>query len=335
MALTLEDVARLSNVSRSTVSRVINGDEKVSAETRLHVLDIIQKNNFHPNQAARRLAAGRTNILGLVIPTRVGTTFSDPYFSQLIQGVSSACNTLDYSLMLWLAEPEHERRMIRQIVSNGTVDGVVVSSTLTDDPIIGSLQNSRMPFILIGHHPTLEVNSIDIDNLQAAQQVTLHLINSGNNRLATISGPQNQVAGRDRLNGFRLALQQKGLVFDPALAVDGDFTEAGGYAAMQKLLPAHPEAVFAANDMMAAGAFRAIDEAGLKIPEDLAIVGFDDFPIASQLNPQLTTIRQPIQRMGSLAVETLIEILHQPEKQPRQIILQPELIIRASCGFTA
>jgi LacI family transcriptional regulator len=330
MPLTLEDIARLSNVSRSTVSRVINGDEKVSAETRQRVLEIIQQNNFHPNQAARRLAAGRTNILGLVIPARVGTTFSDPYFSQIIQGVSSACNAQEYSLMLWLAEPEHERRMIRQILSNGTVDGVIVSSTLTDDPIVGSLHNSLMPYVLIGHHPALEVNSVDLDHVRAAEEAATHLIRCGYRRLATISGPQNQTAGQDRLRGFRAALEKNGLAFEPALAVEGDFTEAGGDAAMQKLLPARPEAVFAASDLMAAGAYRAIRAAGLRIPEDIALVGFDDLPVASQLTPPLTTIRQPIQRMGSLAVETLIEILHQPEIQPRQIILQPELILRAS-----
>jgi LacI family transcriptional regulator len=332
MALTLEDIARLSNVSRSTVSRVINGDEKVREDTRQRVLDVIQQNNFHPNMAARRLAAGRTNVIGLVIPAGVGAIFNDPYFSQLIQGVSGACNMKEYSIMLWLAEPEYERRMIRQIVSNGTVDGVVVSSTVMDDPIVISLKSSNIPFILIGHHPSIEVNSVDIDNIQAAKQATLHLINYGRKRLATINGPQNQMAGHGRAYGFRLALQEKEQVFDAALSADGDFTEASGYFAMQQLLPAHPDAVFAANDMMAAGALRAIREAGLKVPEDIALVGFDDIPMAAQLDPSLTTIRQPIKRLGRLAVETLIEAIHHPETLPRRIILQPELIIRASCG---
>jgi LacI family transcriptional regulator len=332
MALTLEDIARLSNVSRSTASRVINGDEKVREETRRRVLDVIQQNNFHPNMAARHLAVGRTNVIGLVIPAGVGAIFNDPYFSQLIQGVSGACNAKEYSIMLWLAEPEYERRMIRQIVSNGTVDGVVVSSTLMDDPIVLSLHNSNMPFILIGHHPTIDVNSVDIDNVQAAKQAALHLINCGRSRVATINGPQNQIAGHDRSDGFKLALQEKGLAFDAALSVDGDFTEASGYAAMQKLLLAGPDAVFAANDIMAAGALRAIREAGLRVPQDIALAGFDDVPIAAQLTPPLTTIRQPIRSMGGLAVETLIEVIHQPETQPRRIVLQPELIIRASCG---
>jgi LacI family transcriptional regulator len=334
MALTLEDIARLSQVSRSTVSRVINGDEKVNTETRQRVQAVIQQYNYQPNQAARRLAAGRTNVLGLVIPTWAGATFNDPYFSQVIQGVSNSCNEQDYSLMLWLSEPDHEQRVLQQIAGNSLVDGVIVSFTLANDPLVASLYRSQVPFVIIGHHPSLTINSVDLDHVEAARQATQHLLERGYRRLATICGPQNQIAGQDRLKGYRLALEASGLVEDPALVVLGDFTEAGGYAAMQKLLPGRPEAVFAANDMMAAGAYRAIQEAGLKIPDEIVIVGFDDLPVASQLNPPLTTIRQPIHRLGQLAVERLIEILREPETPPRQIILDPELLVRTSSGNT-
>ena len=334
MAHTHEDIARLSGVSRSTVSRVINGDEKVREETRRMVLEVIQQHNFQPNMAARRLAAGRTNVIGLVIPTGVGNIFNDPYFSRLIQGVSTECNQRDYSVMLWLAEPEYERRMIRQIINNSMVDGVVVSSTLMDDPIVQSLHESGMPFVLIGHHPTIEVNSVDIDNTSAALQATRHLLGCGTQRkhVATITGPQNTMAGHDRYRGYCLALQEKGLPLDESMVSEGNFSEAGGYTAMQKLLAARPDAVFAASDMMAVGAFRAIREAGLNIPRDIAVVGFDDVSVAVQLDPPLTTIRQPIQRMGTQAVEMLIRLIQETETQPAQIILQPELIIRGSCG---
>lgn len=334
MALTLEDVARLSGVSRSTVSRVINGDEKVHDETRQRVLDVIQQYNYQPNMAARRLAAGRTNVIGLVIPTGVGNIFSDPYFSRLIQGVSGECNQREYSVMLWLAEPEYERRMIRQIINNGMVDGVVVSSTLMDDPIVHSLHSSHIPFVLIGHHPTLQVNSVDIDNVQAAVLATKHLLDCGKalSRIATITGPQNTIAGHDRYIGYRLALQENDIIYDDSLVAQGNFTEASGYAAMQKILPARPDAVFAASDMMAAGAYRAIREAGCQIPADITMIGFDDVAIASQLDPPLTTIRQPIQRMGAQAVEMLIGMITNAETQPSQIIMQPELVVRGSCG---
>ncbi|MCX6082882.1 MAG: LacI family DNA-binding transcriptional regulator [Chloroflexi bacterium] len=335
MTLTLEDIARLSGVSRSTVSRVINGDQKVREETRLQVLEVIQEHNYQPNIAARRLAAGRTNVIGLVIPTGVGNIFNDPYFSRLIQGVSAECNAREFSVMLWLAEPEYERRTIRQIINNGIVDGVVVSSTQIDDPIVNSLYESGIPFVLIGHHPTLNITSVDIDNIQAARNACTHLFTCLPARLrpATITGPQNTMAGRDRLTGFLQAIAENNLQNNPDLITEGDFSESGGYLAMQILLPARPDAVFVASDSMAAGAFRAIREAGLNIPKDISVVGFDDVAVAAQLDPPLTTIRQPIHRMGTQAVEMLIQIVQQTEKQPRQIILPSELIIRASSGY--
>lgn len=332
MSLTLEDIARLSRVSRSTVSRVVNGDENVSPATRQRVLEVIQQHNYQPNQAARRLAAGRTETLGLVISAGVGTTFNDPYFSQVIQGVSNSCNQQDYSLMLWLSDLEHERRILRHLASNNLMDGIVVSFTLADDPIVETLSRGQIPFVIIGHHPNPAINSVDLDHQQAACLATRHLLEHGYRRIATISGPRTQIASQDRLQGFEQTLTAAGL-FDSGLVLEGDFGEASGYDAMQKLLSQKPDALFAANDLMAAGAYRAIYEAGLKIPDDIAVIGFDDIPLAGQLHPPLTTIRQPLQRLGQLAVERLVEILREPHSPPRQITLPPELVIRQSCPF--
>jgi LacI family transcriptional regulator len=332
MPLTLEDIARLSGVSRSTVSRVINDDTNVKKETRQKVLQVLQSINFQPNLAARSLAAGRTNTIGLVIPAGVSTLFVDPYFPQFIQGVTTACNARDYSVMLWLAEPEYERRMIRQILHNGLVDGVIVSSTLMNDPLVNSLYESRMPFIQIGRHPTLDVNSIDVDNTKASREATLHLIRLGRKRIATITGPQDQIAGFDRFQGYQLALQERQQPFLPELVAEGDFTEAGGYTAMLRLFPMKPDAVIIGSDMMAVGAIRAIREANLRIPDDVAIIGFDDIPTASKMDPPLTTIRQPIRSMGGLAVETLIDIITHPGTETRHIVIATELVIRSSCG---
>ncbi|HEX9028064.1 MAG TPA: LacI family DNA-binding transcriptional regulator, partial [Anaerolineales bacterium] len=154
MPLTLDDIAKISGVSRSTVSRVINGSPNVSDKTRRKLLELIQNIGFQPNLAARGLAIGRTRVLGLVIPTGVTALFSDPYFPLLIQGVASACNAQAYSVMLWLAEPEYERETISQVLYNGLVDGVIVSSMLMDDPLIERLSESQRPFITIGRHPT-------------------------------------------------------------------------------------------------------------------------------------------------------------------------------------
>jgi LacI family transcriptional regulator len=332
MPLTLEDIARLSDVSRSTVSRVINSSSNVKEETRSKVLKVIQSINFQPNLAARGLATGRTNVIGVVIPAGVAVIFTDPYFPQFIQGVSTACNNRDYSVMLWLAEPEYERRMVPRILHNGLVDGVVIAKALLIDPLVDSLFESKMPFILIGRHPNLDVNYLDVDNFQAGRKATLHLLRLGYKRLATISGPQDQVGGYDRYQGYLKALQEYDRPFRPELVVEGDFTEEGGYTAMARLISQKPDAVFAASDMMAYGAMRAIHEANLLIPEDVAVVGFDDIPASSKTFPPLTTVRQPIAQMGIKAVEVLSNMIENNIKTTQQIIMGTELVVRESCG---
>jgi LacI family transcriptional regulator len=332
MPLTLEDIAKHSGVSRATVSRVINGDANVREKTRIRVLEVIQRNNFQPNIAARSLAAGRTNVLGLVIPTGVSAIFRDPYFPLLIQGVTTACNAHDYSVMLWLAEPEYERRMMRQILHSGLLDGVIVSSMLLEDPIVQALHDSNKPFMLIGRHPVLDVNYLDADNINGAREATLHLLRLGHKYVATITGPHNMIAGQHRLKGYRQALDERRITFHPELVAEGDFTDAGGYTAMRQLLSHKPSAVFVASDVMAEGALRALREAGLRVPQDIAIVGYDDMPNASRLSPTLTTVRQPTQRMGALAVDNLIDILQNPGMHKRHIVIPVELVIRESCG---
>jgi LacI family transcriptional regulator len=333
--MNLETIAHLSGVSRSTVSRVINNSPNVSEEARRRVLEVIRQTNFQPNLAARGLAAGSTRILGLVIPTGVTFLFVDPFFPQLIQGITSACNARDYSIMLWLADPEYERRTIRQVLYSGLVDGVILSSMPTGDPLVDALIEASRPFVVVGHVPGCDqISYVDVDNVESARQATLHLARLNRKRIATITGPQTMVVGQDRRQGYELALQQAGLPSDPSLIVEGDFTQEGGFQAMLRLLPRQPDATFAASDAMAQGALRALSESGKRVPEDVAVVGFDDMPFAAHTTPPLTTVRQPIQRMGSMAAETLIDIIESPASQPRCIRLPTELVIRASCGFT-
>ncbi len=334
MALTLEDIARMSGVSRSTVSRVINNDPNVNETTRLKVWEIIHTINFQPNLAARSLAAGRSQVLGLVIPMAVTSIFADPYFPLLIQGISSACNSSGYSMMLWLAEPDYERRMAGQILYSGLIDGVIVASNVMDDPVVKALVNGKkLPFIMVGRHPNdLSVSYVDVDNRTGAAQAVEHLIRLGKKRIATIRGPQTMVAGVDRYQGYLDAMAQAKIKVDPHLVEEGEFSQQGGFHAMQKLLPNRPDALFTASDMIAVGAMMAIQGGGLKIPEDIALVSFDGIPSSAHTDPPLTTVRQPITRSGAMAAQLLIDMIENPSPAPRRMILSTELIIRKSCG---
>lgn len=332
MPLTLEDVARECGVSRSTVSRVINNDPNVKDATRSAVLEVIQRINFQPNLAARGLARGRTGVLALVIPRAAAAVFVDPYFPLLIQGVSSACNARSYGMMFWLVEPEYEGRMAQQIIYNGLIDGAIVASAAMDDPIVSALaETRRIPFLLIGRHPSdAAVSFVDVDNRAGAAQAVEHLIQQGRRRIATLSGPLAMVTGVDRLRGYQDALEQHGLAWDPALCAEGNFQEESGYEGMRRLLEHHPDALFAASDMMAIGAMRAIEQAGLRVPEDIAVVGFDDIPAACRTTPPLTTIAQPIQRCGAVAADNLMDLVEDPNPTLRSLILTTDLVVRGS-----
>ncbi len=332
MPLTLEDIARFSGFSRSTVSRVINGDDYVKEDTRQRILEVIQHHNFQPNLGARSLAGGRTGVLGLVIPAAVSTIFSDLYFPQFIRGVSAGCNTQNYSMMLWLVEPQYEQRTMREILHNGLLDGVIMSSMTMNDPILESLFDSKMPFITIGRHPTHDINYLDVDNVKSTASAVRHLAQLGRKRIASITGPHNKIAGYDRYMGYIQGLEESGLPLLPELVIEANFTEEGGYEAMQLLIELKPDAVFAASDTMAMGALRALSETDLRVPEDVSVVGYDDVPLASRTTPPLTTVRQSLQNMGSAAVEALTEIIRHPSEKPRHILLETELIIRESCG---
>lgn len=333
MPITLEDIAKISGYSRSTVSRVINNENGVSEKTRIAITKIIDENDYQPNLAARGLASGKSKIFGLVISHGINDLFSDSFYSLLMQGVTKACAEKDYSVMLWLSKMLTKEELITKITKNTMLDGLIISSIEYQDPIIDEIINSEIPFVMVGQNsPNKSIHYVDTNNTKSAFQAVNHFIKLGYQRIATITGPTNKIAGRDRLEGYKTALLENNIEIDPELIQLGYFSDLGGYAAMEKLLKNKPEAVFVASDTMAFGAIRAIKDAGLRIPEDIALIGFDNIPTSADMSPPLTTINQDIQKMGEVAVNMLIDLISKENKEIENIILPAELIIRDSCG---
>ena len=332
--LTLVDIAKQAGVSRSTASRVVNDDPNVNENVRKRVQEVIEATGYHPHAAARSLASRRSWMIGLVLPRTVSTFFTDPYFPRLTQGVAQACNQHNYTLGLFLVGTiDDEKHLFPRISRKGLLDGILLQTGRMGDKLIDRLVNSDIPMVVVGR-PFKDngVSYIDVDNVKATYQAVDHLIQLGYKRIGTITGLMNSTAGIDRKEGYLRVISEHGLEMDERLIAEGDFSEQSGYKAMEKLLPAKPDAVFAASDTMAIGAIRFAREMGLRVPEDLAVIGFDDLPIASLSDFQLTTVRQPIVQFGAKAVETLIDLIENGIKPSRRIIMDTELIIRDSCG---
>ncbi len=332
--LTLEDVAKQAGVSRSTASRVVNNDRNVSDKVRKRVQRVILNTGYQPHAAARSLASQRSRMIGLVLPRTVSSFFTDPYFPRLTQGVAQACNQHNLTLGLFiLATQDDEERIFPRVSRQGLLDGIIVQTARKNDKLLNRLISSDFPLIVAGRpFNTNGVSYIDVDNIEAARVAVNHLISLGYKRIAAITGMMNGTAGIDRQEGYEKALQDHGRQVDKTLIAEGDVTEQSGYEAMKKLIPTRPDAVFAASDTMAIGAIRAVHEEGWCIPGDIAIVGFDDLPVASLSDFKLTTIRQPIVQFGAQAVEALIDLIENGTKPSRRIIMDTELVIRDSWG---
>jgi LacI family transcriptional regulator len=336
MSPTLEQVARLAGVSRSTVSRVINDHPNVRPETRSQVWQAIRESSYQPNIVARSLVTSRTRIIGMIIPEAVTTLFTDPFFPLVLRGATEACNIHQYQLMLSLFTASADRHeMYQRVLLSGYLDGAIVASTSLDDPIFSDLLQDQIPFVSIGRHLNQQVHYVDADNVGGARMAVEHLIRQGHQRIATIAGRLDTLHGQDRLEGYRQALQAHRIQVDESLIIEGDFAERSGMVGMQQLLPTSPDAVFVASDMMAIGALKVLRQAGSQVPHDVALIGFDDIPAASMIEPALTTVRQPIERMGAMAVDLLLSVLENSSEGKalaHRIILPTELMVRASCG---
>ncbi len=327
---TLEQIAVAAGVSRSTVSRVVNDEPNVREAVRERVWHYIEEMGYYPNAAARSLASARSRVLGLVIPRRVDTVFVDPFFPVLLQGISDGAAEMGYQLMLSMTEGTNAADFYRSVVRSQMLDGLLVSSADTGDPIIKRMRTGDTPLVTIGRHPTFpEVHCIDADNQQGSKDAVRHLLAEGRQRVAHVSGSLGTTVGRDRLSGYRVALAEHGIPYDEKLVVDGNFTESGGYEAVHQLLPHQPDAIFAASDLMALGVLEALGEKNLEVPGDIALVGFDDSRITQLTKPPLSSVRQPVYDMGRAAVEMLVSLI-EGNDTPQTKSFPTQLVVRAS-----
>ncbi|MCC2032914.1 LacI family DNA-binding transcriptional regulator [Microbacterium allomyrinae] len=328
-AVTIEEVAAAAGVSRSTVSRVVNGSTAVSPEALESVKRAIADLNYVPNRAARSLASRQTHAIALIVPEDTTRFFGDPFFAAIVSGINARLGRSDYVLNLFIASDDPGDKTT-SYVRSGAVDGAIVVSHHTSDTFIDRIA-SVVP-VVYGGRPVRERERdyyVDVDNVRGAYDATVFLVESGRSRIASITGPRDMPAGVDRLRGFRDALASFQLA--PGAIEDGNFTADGGADAMRRILESgdRPDAVFVASDLMARGALTVLAAAGLRVPEDVAIMGFDDSPVATSVIPPLTTMRQPSFAQGERMATVLLDLL--AGRHPRHVtILETELVVRDS-----
>ncbi|MFD7644087.1 LacI family DNA-binding transcriptional regulator [Kitasatospora sp. NPDC059795] len=330
---TLEEVAALAGVGRGTVSRVVNGSPRVSAKAREAVQNAIAELGYVPNRAARTLVTSRTDSIALVVPEAETRLFSEPYFSDIISGVSAELAETDMQLLLILVRNQRERERLSAYLSAQRVDGALVVAVHRDDPLPALLERLEIPSVLAGRRGDLEpLSYVHADNAGGARMAVRHLLRRGCRQVATLTGPLDMEVAQARLDGYRRALEEAGRSYDEELVGLADFTEEGGRVAMRELLERRPEldGVFCASDVMAAGAMQVLRAAGRRIPDDVAVIGFDDSIIARHTDPPMTSVRQPIEEMGRTMARLLLDEIAERPRARRQVVLATELIIRDS-----
>ena len=328
---TINDIARRVGLSKASVSRALNGKQDVDPATRKRVVELARRMGYVPSATARALSRGRSNSLGLLVPS-----LTWPWMLEILRGVAEEIERSGYSLILYTTTSgaDSERAFMSQVVPAGAVEGLalIIPPGMLD--YIGHLAKRGLPVVVIddrGHHP--EFPTVGTTNVEGGRSATQHLIDQGRRKIAMVNGPIDFGCDRDRLEGYRLVLAEAGIRYDHGLVTHCDFTQAGGASATTRLLEANPEldAVFAANDLMAFGVLQALRDAGRKVPDDVAVVGFDDIPAAALTHPPLTTVHQPLYEMGRTAAVMVMSGIRGDDIAGR-FELPTRLVVRASSG---
>ncbi|MGD8752460.1 MAG: LacI family DNA-binding transcriptional regulator [Anaerolineales bacterium] len=335
MAVTIKDIAERVGKSVTTVSRALHGYDDVSAETKALVQRIADEMGYTPNILAQRLQKQSTETIGVILPT-FGPRFSDPFFSEFLAGIGNKASEIGYDMLVSTRAPgEEEMQAYRRIVQGGRVDGLVVLRTRRIDTRIQYLCEKKFPFIAFGRtEDGCDFPYVDEDGEYGMQLITEHLIKLGHKRIACIAPSLELMFAHHRLKGLRTSLQKQGIHLSEDCIKIGDLTQNGGYKQARKLLdlPDPPTAIAACNDLMALGAISAAQDIGLNVGEEIAITGFDDIPMSEHSHPPLTTVHQPVYKIGTMVCEMLIQIVLGNPLEKHQIILKPSLMVRQSCG---
>jgi len=331
MKVTIRDVAREAGVSVATVSRVFNGSGPVREHTRQRILEVADRLRYVPNSTARSLIMRRTGNLGVLLPDLYGE-----FFSEVIRGIDGAARACGYHVLLSSSHADRNELVAALRAMRGRVDGLVVMSPDIDEEGLRANLPESLPVVLLNCAVSgSDYDALTIDNFGGARAMVEHLLALGHRRIAMIAGPARNHDASERLRGYRAALEAAGAEFRDEWVLPGDFTESGGHSAAERFLALDPRptAIFAANDSMAIGAISRLREAGLVVPDDVAVAGFDDIPIAAYVTPPLSSVQVAIAELGSRAVGRLVEAIEEKNQHVRrQEVLPTRLVIRASCG---
>jgi LacI family transcriptional regulator len=330
--VTIVDVARVSGVSYATVSRVLSGYEFVKESTRHRVMEAVKHLGYVANLQARSLAGGRTQLIGLVVPN-----LDNSYVGTVTRGIDQELARANYDLILYTShhKPDKESFYVSAI-AHGLTDGLLLVAPLVPTTYLAALRERNFPYVLIDQADATDSSSvIEATNWQGAYEATRYLLQLGHTRIAFITGALAVRSAIDRLQGYRAALTDSAYPIKEELIIEGNYQKQTSYEVTKSLLHSVdplPTAIFASNDLSAFGAMDAIREHGLRIPEDISIIGFDDIPQASLVHPKLTTVRQPLEQMGQVAAKLLLERIEDRNRPPQRVTLATQLVIRDSCG---
>lgn len=327
--VTVKEVAKRAGVAPCTVSNTLNGTGYVSKATRERVMAAVRELGYQPSAIARGLKLGRTNTIALIIPT-----ISTPMFSEMIEGIEEVTAAAGYNLILCRSGRDPKRELTYlNLFRDGRVDGIILAAPKVEDPCFAEIANSTLPVVLVGgRSPNEDVPSVVVDNRKGARDAISHLLTLGHKRIGFINGPLTVFDSRERFEAVREALTEAGMAFEERFYREGDFTRASGYAATKDIMSqdARPTALFVGSDAMAIGAMQALKDMKLRIPDDVALVGFDDIKYAQYLEPPLTTVRQPAYQVGSRATRLLLNLIGKKRLRCKHLVLDVNLIVRGS-----